>query len=542
MGIFTKACPQCGTRVLRGVRDHCSTCGATVHGLWKTCGGCGEFNSGDALHCTSCRHAFMEGQGVAQVLRRTYRDDGRPVELARAFSLEPGDLSQGVLVENGMQVFFVDNSLVRLTMPAGNWSAGQLGVADQLANIRTAVLVEAGDIAIDFGFSGLLTKDRQELRVEFRLVFRLEAVESFLTNLLKGQQEFTYVQMRKQLLPELKNAVADFVASCSADEIALGGVPLKRRMEKAIGEIMAPSLQRFGLQLIQLRATAFEGPWIDAEAELGQAALAEKRAVVWEQLQKVLDTRKLKEITSATDLEAAIRDIEMKSAKKSVLREEELESLKRSLMENTEDHTEQRRRLKEMAEMNHGLEMDSIEALARGELGHKVAVQEVETARVRDTYERDKALANADVQTEIDQKELELAKRANAVRLDAEREEMGIALERQRAGQDHELERIRNLKDLSPEQILAIQSMHSGDSAAALQAMAQANASAQHNVQDLQGQMLDRMMRVVENQGRPPAPAHPSPAFVPTVLCPACRSEVAASAKGCSRCGQAFAS
>jgi len=611
MGLLTKTCPACGARVMRGFGTTCSQCGQAVHGLWKTCPSCRDMQPAKNTCCTRCGDEFPSTSPpvAGRVWRRTYVDrpgGPAPVELARHFTLEPGDLSAGWIVEGGLRAYLLHQGAVRLSVDAGSWTEQDLktklassfpqAVQEQsLQQGQVAVLlVEAGDIVLDFstgsGKKKLLTRDRQALRVEMHLVLRIDKVQPLWENVLKGQPDLTCNQLRQTLFPEVRDAVREFVASKDAGQLVSTGAALKRELEAGVREHLDPTLVRLGIALIQIRATDFDGEWIDQESELGRVVLAERRALAWEKLARIANDQTLTKAQLESQMAKMIADLEHDKRKRGVLHHEELEELRRTFGERTADHEVSRHRLAEKAELEHRFELEKvrIEGL---HLEKEKAKREAEVARVRLEAElaagreraaakREEKLADTLRDLEAQEKTAEVEDRIRKLKIErgfaarerkdqldlkrrAEEQRMALAAERDRADldskrvaqqQDHETALLAAMQDWSEDKMLAWFSRQSEASAHALAARAQAAVQGQTKSERVLESTLERVLRVVERQGSPAVGVVPTVAYATQVAlpptaqvikvrsCPSCRAESPVGpATHCDRCGTSFA-
>jgi hypothetical protein len=625
MGIFTKSCPACGTRVMRGLGSTCSQCGDTVHGAWRTCPSCKDIQKSSSKHCTRCGDSFPTGsEPVAlapEVWRRTWvesKKDGTtvPRELARRFDLEEFNpeeggkiVNRGVIVESGMRAHIVHDNAVVFSLESGHWT--EQALKDKLASLRekaggvfrhqdglkdtrgvqgfwegaakVVLLVEAGDVVVDFdlglGKKKLLTRDKQELRAELQLVMRFGDLQALYENVLKGQEDFTHAQLRKTLFPELRNAVSDFLGGKDAQELVSTGIDLKREMEEALRAHLAQTLGRMGVVLIQLRATDFQGDWIDVESELGRVVLEERKAKAWAKLQRLAANKTLGKARLDAEFTRALAEIEVENAKRGFLQDEVLRQLQQTIGDKNEDHEIRRRRLFETAELEHNVAQEEIRIqglrLDGEKARHEVAAARVRweaqlsEKRARSAERRETETADELARLETLEKSAEVKDRIKKLKIErgfaarerkdqldlarkAREQELALGAEGTRArikredrAQELAFEgkMLESMENWSEDKMLAFLSQRSKESAQVLIEKAKAQAQAQGKGEEVLNATLGRVMSILERQAATPPVVFPgaAPPPPPQRLCAGCNAYSPAQHAACARCQTPFA-
>jgi hypothetical protein len=437
----SKFCGKCGDR-LPGSELKCSNCGAVVPADKKFCGHCGKPLSESAA-------PLMRGNRWA----RRADDFATKVEVDDV----EGFFKRGLIVEAGTKaIFFVNGAYSGIVEPGRYDMGGLLRKVANLLNYKTttAVLIDAGDVELQFSVAGLATRDPIRLTAECRLVVQLDNPTMFFENLMKGRQNYSLTEIKEFLSAELQNCLAEFVGSRSVNELSTN-LALKQQMEEGVTQHLAKTFDRKGLSFVQVRIFNFRHPRVDAitnkmeeywlhaedlkvrlagqDSTMGlerklldqetaealmQLEVYEDRAKVYERMRKAVASDQMNRVTNENELEKFLQGVD----KDKLLRASEMEDLVKDFQEKKEDHDLARRHLIQRLKTEQDID------LARAELLGKISLERTVSDAVRD-----------EEMTRLDQ---ELVKRRKEIesRQALEWSQLQHELQSQKAVKDQELE------------------------------------------------------------------------------------------------------
>lgn len=492
---------------LFGRKSVCPNCGEIVGAGFKFCPSCREPSLVKRLVCSNsrCRRSVKSDSKFCPFCREPIRQDlvereavaivwkKKPDQLARRFDIE--DIQEatraGFIVEVGTRaLMFADGALVGALEP-GRYTEF-FGRADQRPNEVVnnqdelvkrlvgrrqvvAVIMHDGDIEREFQFPRLTTKDNLEVPVKVTVVVRLADPLNFYLNVMGPSGElgaYTFPQLQARLFDELKDAFTEHVRRHAIDELATTE-RVKADMETGVQAHMNKTLQRFGLELVQVRVFVAdsaemerirrglgaaeirkrEGQVVEAagmaEAEVKrrEAAVALARVQAFEQLQQALNSEQVAKAQAALELEATLGRLAANMAGQGRMTREEAAELAAAAGEGRGDRKTMLALYQSKLEVLHRTELEKHKLLLaadlalaqvetrtklmRAELESQAALKrqglltELETQLVSDKKKGELELARLDVEIEKSAKsgraEVELA-RLRAERADIERE------------------------------------------------------------------------------------------------------------------------
>lgn len=288
------------------------------------------------------------------------------------------------------------------------------GLLQRIKNIfnyktTTAVLVDTGDVEIQFSVAGLQTRDPIRLAAECRLVVQMENPTQFFENMMKGRQNYPLTEMKAFLEGELRNCLQEFVSTKSVEELSTN-LAFKQEMEQGVARHLATTFNRKGLSFVQVRLFDFRHPRMDAVTNkkeeywlhaqdlqtklsgegstmgldrklldqetakaLMQLEVYEDRAKVFERMRKAVASNQMNQVTSEVELEKFLQGMD----KDKLIRDEEMRTLTQDFGEKKDDHDLAR------AHLIQRLKMEQNTDLKRAEISGKVSLKQTESEAVR---------------------------------------------------------------------------------------------------------------------------------------------------------------
>jgi len=535
MGLFTNRCinPQCRNRVRKG-SQFCPKCGTPAPKGLTTCGKCGAEVRRQSKFCWKC------GSDLAAVAKPFIINDRwarGPEDFAvRVDSADiKGRLSKPLIIELGTRALFFQHGKCKGELHEGTYDMG--GFLKRLNHFMidqagSVVLADAGDVTIDLENGDLWTSDNFEVGTVERLVLRIADPEAMFVNLFKGRNRVGLDDIESQLAGEVQMLLAGLVGRYTAEEL-FASVDVRHQLEEQLREAMAATLQRLGLELVQLRFVNFAGEAYERlraqRAEISEAQqrfeMAAQKAKLNERLRETLTQDKMDAFKTEKDLEEFIRQTEHELGLKEVIRQDEMDRLKarfaferdregllrRIEIQGIQDDDRREREWKQLLaeeerldeELRRGLQRDL--SVARNEaekeeinlkldrLKHeeKLRQEEAEFALKKDRAEW--GMKQLERVKEMERKEAEEEQRREAERLRAYSQTSAEALmaivDGPAAERIAKLEEFRAKQNMSPEQILAFAAAASPEAARALAAKYEA-----------EGRLGDERAKLLEQQ------------------------------------------
>jgi hypothetical protein len=512
--LFQVECPKCNTKNKSGAR-FCGGCGERLPGSEQKCNNCGATVAADKSFCANCGKPLHEGAAPQMSGNRWSRrvdDFATKVEVNDV----EGFFKRGLVVEAGTKAIFFTNGAYSGILEPGRYDMG--GLLQRVKNIfnyktTTAVLLDTGDVELQFSLEGLTTKDPIRLSAECRLVAQMENPTSFFENMMKGRQNYSLSEMKEFLEGEIRNCFVEFVSGKTVQELSTNQA-FKRELEQMVAGHLSTTFDRKGLAFVQVRIFDFRHPRLDAltdtreeywlhsqdletklagegstmgmnrkllDQETAQALMQlevyEDRAKVFERMRKAVASEKMDKVVSENELEKFLQEID----KDKILRAEDMRQLVQDFGEKKEDHDLARTHLIQR------LQIEQSTDLARAKVAGQISLKRTATDAVRDNemaqlehelatkrreLEQRQAAQWAEVKLQLDTRratvedDLTLAKKKAQAEDEINRmsQKAGIDLAKEKALTEDEIERIRQKtgidltreKALTEEEILRI--------------------------------------------------------------------------------------
>lgn len=399
------------------------------------------------------------------------------------------------------------------------------------------ILVDAGDVAIDFEVADLASAEHIALGMGIRLVVHLDRPEEFYANIMKDRRRYLQSDFKAFLQPEIFDALVAFCSTHPIDDL-YGNPDLRRQAQEQIQSRLGPSIDRLGFRVVALNVTTVTSDQYDthrgqlAEGEMksrGQAAErdqdqrsneiltdrfeneAEFKAARLKVLQRVRENvaadRSHRTLTVA-ELREQIAQATHELGLKNTLRSDEIARLEASLSADATDFEQTRQQDREKSALGHGQEVDSSQR-SHDRVEEAADLVSFLDAKIKTATANEQA---RDLDREGDEKDWELAKKIRNDTLDARKKKkmQDVELERERmrtlAEADTatkiamgvgdaeallELERLEKQQGMSPEQLLAKAAETSPAVAAALAERWKAEGRSSDEITDLLRRQLD---------------------------------------------------
>ncbi|MEI6703720.1 MAG: zinc-ribbon domain-containing protein [Deltaproteobacteria bacterium] len=525
----SKFCAQCGQLVSGQI---CGKCGLPVRTGATFCSGCGAKAEAPSTYASATYPEEFVDLSKSNVWQR------RPNDLAHRFEASDlnsyfAGLTKKITVMQGTKAIFLQGGKYQGDLPPGTYTADSLLEFLKTLNFyekTTIILVDDGDIPIDFSIGELRTSENFDAGVKGKMVVKVDKPILFFDNLMKSRPHLEVIDLFSYIRNELLNILQSKIKGYSFEDL-YGNLELRKELQQDFEFNLTTTLSRLGLQLVHLPYFDYdESYWKDLIQQRGALSreLIEKREKIkreadiglldyeqsvatkvkdteikrsdqmvdrerelierkrFEEITKMIRERltddKMNEFKNAEDLEKYLYSID----KDKVIRTNDMMDLKIQFENNRQDHAYARKLMIESITQRHELEM-------KGE----VVKEDVNRQRVGDEYSREKrrgdtdetlreADAGIDLLAKMKAKKredaagyqaMELEKAQKAADIEAERlkarsaasDEAQISMAEGKAGEQlTEIAKMKQAKALSEEQLMALSAKDSAAVAAAL--------------------------------------------------------------------------
>ena len=526
---------------------NCPKCGAAVTATQKFCMKCGaNLPAGAPTAPAAAQAQAAQPPQAAPPGAAGGRWRRRPGEVAARVELSdiPGWTSKPLIIEPGTKAILLGDGRIAEIVGPGTYDLARHKAFRRMSS----VIIDGGDIPVAFTIPSLFTSDNMEVAVQLELVVQINQPEIFFTEFVKDAPIISRHDMANALMDEMANAARELVsgttfANLQSDRDAKDTYDIK------IGSHVRTSLERLGLEVVQVRSVEFIQPDVLAvrrqqsqnQVDKLKADTLEERAAVRERLMKAENLERVAGLRSQADLERIKREIDTKNA----IDEVEWQKMLKIAMEGEEDRGLARRHMVAMLEEQRSHELTILQL--RQEKDSQDLTLQLE-GRQRE-FEREQSLLDAETNAKTADISLETLDKMKRQKLDREREARTIAredeLERKMADVEAQKRLIEIKKDLSPEQLMALAAENNPAAAAAL-----GEKFKSENYERMlkeQKENADRVERIstqaMEKMGDVSAAASAGRMYRPGEMksCPSCNAQNAIGAKFCSSCGYRFA-
>lgn len=539
----TVKCRSCGAENKK-TSKFCSQCGQLVAG--QLCGSCGQPVRAGATFCSSCGAPVQQGATASSAtypeafpdLSKSNVWQRRPNDLAHRF--EVADLhsyflgvTKKITVMQGTKAIFLQGGKYQGDLPPGTYTADSLLEFLKTLNFyekTTIILVDDGDIPVDFSIGGLRTVENFDAGVKGRMVVKVDKPILLFDNLMKSKPHLEVIDLLGNVRNEMLNVLQSKVKGYSFEDL-YGNLELRKELQQDFEFNLTTTLTRWGLQLVHLPYFDYdESYWEDIikqrgtlsreltqkrekmrqDAEIGllpyeqQVATKVKETEVkrademidsereklerkrFDEITVLLRERltddKMNEFKNAEDLEKYLYSID--TAK--VIRQNDMIDLKKLFETNREDKANARQMMIQRVFQRHKLDMEG--EVREADIGGKRLVDDYDLEKRGKISGQDVKESEAGIELLRKMKAakredatgyqaLELEKAQKAADIEAQRlkarstatDEAQISMAEGKAGEQlTELSKMKQAKVLTEEQMMALSAKDSAAVAAAL--------------------------------------------------------------------------
>lgn len=501
MGVFSDPCPNpdCNARVKKRA-NFCSKCGWAGPNSLTNCPDCGKKVGRANPFCWNCGADMRESRPPRVVGERWVREANE-----FAVRIDPQDLSgmlsKRVTVEPGTLGLVEKNGRITKNV---EWGRETLDHFLKLTRPSSILLFSSADLVLRPTFSGLTDSNHARLDVTVQAVLRVKDHEAFVRQFFSGhKRRITFKMLENAIAHELHDVMRALISRSSIEDM-YGNLAWRDELEDQLRDAMMVTLDRYGLDLLQVNFVDFGGDHYEklqeerGEVYMGNRGadfLAEKTAIrrrvaeleregkldgyknekeLAGQVGELNDQYAVRATLSAAEREETVRQARQELTLKDRLRKIELEDLERQRAQGVQDEDLARAQQLEHIQVDHQAEIAMGILLAREQRDATEADFLREQKRLQNRHNleeewdrseqrRREQRANAVTQYELliqrSQTDLEAARsrtEQRKVELEAAKLEKELEHEDLRAKRDIQLEALERMTRLEVEQMQAI--------------------------------------------------------------------------------------
>jgi hypothetical protein len=333
----TIKCRSCGAENKKNSK-FCSQCGQLVAG--QLCSSCGQPVRAGATFCSSCGVAVQQ---TATTISATYPEaypdlsksnvwQRRPNDLAHRF--EVADLNsyflgvtKKITVMQGTKAIFLQGGKYMGDLPPGTYTADSLLEFLKTLNFyekTTIILVDDGDIPVDFSIGGLRTSENFNAGVKGRMVVKVDKPILLFDNLMKSKPHLEIIDLLGNVRNEMLNVLQSKIKGYSFEDL-YGNLELRKELQQDFEFNLTTTLSRWGLQLVHL-------PYFDYDESFWQDIIQQRGALshdLIEKREKIRNEANIELLDYEGKVAKKVQDTEIKKADDMVDREREALERKR---------------------------------------------------------------------------------------------------------------------------------------------------------------------------------------------------------------------
>jgi hypothetical protein len=333
----TIKCRSCGAENKKNSK-FCSICGQMLAG--QICGKCGQPVRAGATFCPSCGAKVEPSGSFASAtypeefpdLSKSNMWQRRPNDIAHRFEVADlnsyfGGLTKKITVMQGTKAIFLQGGKYMGDLPPGTYTADSLVEFLRTLNLyekTTIILVDDGDVPVDFSIGQLRTSENFDAGVKGRMVVKVEKPILLFDNFMKSKPHLEIIDLLSSVRNELLNVLQAKIKGYSFEDL-YGNLGLKKEIQQDFEFNLTTTLSRWGLQLIHL-------PYFDYDESFWKDIIQSRGALSRELIEKREKMKKEAEIgllPFEQQVATKVKETEIKKADELIDREREMLERKR---------------------------------------------------------------------------------------------------------------------------------------------------------------------------------------------------------------------
>ena len=284
-------CRSCGAENKKNSK-FCSQCGQLIAG--QLCSSCGQPVRFGAAFCSNCGTPVQPPTGqTASTYPEEFPDlsksnvwQRRPNDLAHRFEVADLNsyflgLTKKITVMQGTKAIFLQGGKYLGDLPPGTYTASSLLEFLKTLNFyekTTVILVDDGDIPVDFSIGSLRTSENFNAGVKGRMIVKIDKPVLLFDNLMKSRVHLETIDLLSNIRNELLNVLQAKIKSHSFEDL-YGNLGLRKELQQDFEFNLTTTLSRWGLQLVHL-------PYFDYDESYWEDIIHQRGALSRELIEK----------------------------------------------------------------------------------------------------------------------------------------------------------------------------------------------------------------------------------------------------------------
>ncbi len=523
-------CRSCGAENKENSK-FCSQCGQLIAG--QICSSCGQPVRYGAAFCSNCGTPVQATGQTSSTYPEEFPDlsksnvwQRRPNDLAHRFEVADLNsyflgLTKKITVMQGTKAIFLQGGKYLGDLPPGTYTAASLLEFLKTLNLyekTTIILVDDGDIPVDFSIGSLRTSENFNAGVKGKMIVKIDKPVLLFDNLMKSRLHLETIDLLSSIRNELLNVLQSKIKGCSFEDL-YGNLELRKELQQDFEFNLTTTLSRWGLQLVHLPYFDYdESYWQDIiqqrgalsreliekrekmkqEAEIGllpyeQRVATKVKATEIKRADQMIDreremierkrfdeiTRlirerltddKMNEFKNAEDLEKYLYSIDTGR----VIRENDMIDLKKQFEDNRQDRAYARQMMIQSIGQRHQLDMKA-----------EVQAEEVKGQRLYDDYDLEKRSKTSGQDVKEAEAGIELLRKMKAAKREDATGYQVLELEKAQKTADIEAQRLKARSGATDEAQISVAEGKQADQLAEIARMKQAKALSEEQMMAL---------------------------------------------------------
>jgi hypothetical protein len=333
----TIKCRSCGAENKK-TSKFCAQCGQLIAG--QLCGKCGQPIRAGAAFCSACGAKAEESSTYATA---TYPEEFPDLSKSNVWQRRPNDLAhrfeasnlnsyflgftKKITVMQGTKAIFFQGGKYQGDLPPGTYTADSVLEFLKTLNFyekTTIVLVDDGDIPVDFSIGSLRTSENFNAGVKGRMVVKIDKPILMFDNLMKSRPHLEIIDLLSNIRNELLNVLQSKIKGYSFEDL-YGNLELRKELQQDFEFNLTTTLSRWGFQLIHL-------PYFDYDESYWEDIIQQRGALSRELVEKREKMKREAEIgllPFEQQVATKVKETEIKRADETIDREREMIERKR---------------------------------------------------------------------------------------------------------------------------------------------------------------------------------------------------------------------
>ena len=452
---------RCGARVRLFAR-FCRECGSPAANAWWRCGSCGKWIDATAEVCPQCGHR-------QNLSARICLDNGswRKGDDVFAQRFELNDVaamfSRGLVIEEGQCAILIRNGKVEDVLPPGRYPAEELADLDDYAKSgdrKVLVMVDMAEIAYPVMAYGLRCKDDLDLNLGCRVFVRFDpsCAENFLANVMSSHDYINKEEInvsvrydviaRNLLLDELEIVAQDMCNEHRIDEL-FKDAGLRNELEDRVREQLKEKLKAVGLCFVRLADVDFHGGVYDRLREIsGDVETRRRELEIQLRLEELTSDAQKRKALGADNLDDYLKQLALEKGMKHVIRLDEIARVREAFNRDRAIADLELRYQKAKKEQTDVHELEKLDAAHDEELKKIQKDGELERRRAEHAELLRQRLAEQNAALEYERVEIEIQKMQAEAALELANKKLDFKDKQKHVEEAHDQARADMLKSL----------------------------------------------------------------------------------------------